>query len=105
MAIHIIGGATPCPGWKRHAPAQGRLVPRLEKYGYFNIMSRLPQCAPYRDHRAPAVPRLVPKAGAATAGGQSSVYAVDIKSKTLILSIIRALESMATSFKAKERPL
>ena len=30
-------------------------------------MSRLQECAPSRDHRAPAVPRLVPKAGAATA--------------------------------------
>ena len=38
-------------------------VPRLEKYWYFNIMSKISECAPSRDHRAPAVPRLVPKAG------------------------------------------
>ena len=65
----LIGGATPGPAGAR-APAGNavpRLVPRLEKYWYFNIMSRLQECAPSRDHRAPAVPRLVTKAGDATA--------------------------------------
>ena len=59
-----IGGATPGPAGAR-SPA-GHAVPRLEKYWYFNIMSRLPECAPFRDRRAPTVPRLVPEAGAAT---------------------------------------
>ena len=56
-----IGRATPGPAGAR-APA-GSAVPRLEKYLYLNIMSRLKECAPSRDHRAPAVPRLVTKAG------------------------------------------
>ena len=59
------------PGWKRRGwrGVVPRLVPRVEKYWYFNITSRLPEaeCAPSRDHRAPAVHRLAPKAGAATA--------------------------------------
>jgi len=38
--FYTIGGATPGPAGAR-APA-GNAVPRLEKYWYFNIMSRLP---------------------------------------------------------------
>ena len=45
-----------------------RLVPRLEKYWHFYITSRQPEHAPFRDHHAPAVLRLVQKAFAATAG-------------------------------------
>ena len=69
--IHTrIGGATPGPAVAQVQAenAVPRLVPRLEKYWYFNIMSKFNQeCAPSRDRRAPAVPRLVPKGGAATA--------------------------------------
>ena len=62
IAGFSIGGATLGPAGAQ-APAENAvplLAPRLEKYWYFNIMSRLPECAPSQDHRAPAaVPRLV----------------------------------------------
>ena len=53
-----IGGVTPGPAGAAPAGnAVPRLVPRLEKYCYFNIMTRLYKSAP---HLQTIVPRLCP---------------------------------------------